>query len=120
MCFPVIFPHRRFADLIHQGGEVMQTGDEHGSVFASVQQRRVLAGTTEPDGSLEMYQRDAAPIKNSRQSFVGSTEVEPHAGRAQQHMPNLLDIAVLVDAKLLHLRLLITPEAVTVLDRAPV
>jgi hypothetical protein len=67
-----------------------------------------------------MNQRDPAPIENGRQSFVGGAEVEPHASRAHQHLPDLLDIAVLVDAILLHRRLLIRPEAVADLHREPV
>src|ERR1039457_2868535 len=78
---PVVFSHRRFGDLLDKGGEVLQAADEHGSVFASIQQRCVLAGTAEPDGPLEMNQRDSAPIENGRQPFVGGAEVDSYAGR---------------------------------------
>jgi hypothetical protein len=67
-----------------------------------------------------MNQRDPAPIKNGRQSFAGRAELDPHAGSAGQHLPDLLNIAVLVDAKLLNRRLLIRPEAVADLHREPV
>ena len=56
--FPVVFAGRGCGNLINKGGEVVQARDEHGSVFAPVQQRHILAGAAEPDGPLELNQRD--------------------------------------------------------------
>ena len=59
-------------------------------------------------------------VENDRHPFVGGAAADAHAGRAPQHLPDLLDIAVLLRANLLHRRLLIRPEAVADLDAKPV
>ena len=74
---PVVFANGNVGDLLHKIVEVVQAGDEHGSVFAAVQKRHVLPGAAESDGPLEMNQCDPAPIENGRQSFVADADADP-------------------------------------------
>ena len=52
--------------FLDQTGEVPQAGDRHG--WLAVEHRDVFAGTAEPDGSLELFERDPALIEILRSS----------------------------------------------------
>lgn len=54
--------------LLDQTGEVPQAGDRHG--WLAIEHRDVFAGTAEPDGSLELFERDPALMEILRQALV--------------------------------------------------
>jgi hypothetical protein len=54
----------------------------------------IATGTAEPDGSLELFQRDPALIEILRQALIGQRETRSDAGRREQHAPNFTDVVL--------------------------
>lgn len=53
--------------FVDQSGEVPQAGDRHGRL--AVEHRDAFAGTAEPDGSLELFQRDPTGMSGSHWNY---------------------------------------------------
>ena len=79
--------------FLDQTGEVTQAGDRHG--WLAVEHRDVFAGTAEPDGSLELFQRYLALIEILREALIGQRETGSDAGRREQHAPNLTHVVLM-------------------------
>src|SRR4051794_4397502 len=78
--------------FLDQAGEVPQAGDGHG--WLAIEHRDVFSGTAQPDGPLELFQRDPALIEILRQALICQRKTGSNASRRKEHASNLTQVVL--------------------------